>query len=977
MIIQSKGFFRFLPMRFKKLLPSKMSTFTAHLLHSNSVMTSPLHMDDSGENIVVKGARVNNLKNLDVVIPRNRFVVVTGLSGSGKTSLAYDTIYAEGQRRYVESLSAYARQFLGRIHKPEVDFVRGIPPAIAINQQVNSRNPRSTVGTSTEIYDHLKLLFARIGVTYSPVSGQPVKKHSVTDVVDAFTQLPPDTPVVILYPLLRPKDNRFLAYLEILAQQGISRCEVNGVMFRVEELLSTKHLFSAGDEVWIALDRVRVSDSVDVLARVADSVQTAFNEGGGSCFLRVYRSDATEVLVFSSRFEADGILFEEPNVHMFAFNNPYGACPKCQGYGKVVGIDENLVVPDRSRSIFDDAVVCWRGESMSRFKQELIHASSKLGFPIHRPYEDLSDEHRNLLWNGDSAFTGIYPFFEMLESQKYKIQYRVMIARYSGKTLCPECKGGRLKKEASYVKINGMSISELVQMPVARLMEWFSAWTPEPAQIEVASRLLLEIKNRLTYLVDVGLGYLTLNRLSSTLSGGESQRINLSTSLASNLAGSLYVLDEPSIGLHSRDTERLIGVLKHLRSLGNTVLVVEHDEEIMRAADQIIDIGPLAGRLGGELVFQGTVAQMEDASRSLTADYLTGRRTMEAPRTRRSWRNYIEIRGARENNLKNLTVRFPLNVLCVVSGVSGSGKSTLVKSLLYPALQRYYLAPSERAEAGLPISGDLDALEGVECVDQNPIGRSTRSNPVTYSKAYDEIRKLFAEQPHALKTGLKPTHFSFNMEGGRCEECLGEGVIKVEMQFMADVLLTCEACGGMKFKEEILEVKYRDSSIYDVLEMTVEDAILFFSARKGALEKKIVERLKPLEEVGLGYVKLGQSSSSLSGGESQRVKLASFLGKEKGGSPTLFIFDEPTTGLHFHDIQTLLKAFHALIAKGHSVIVIEHHPDVIRSADWVIDLGPEGGEEGGSLVFEGTPDALLLAEKSYTAEALRRMRPVT
>ncbi|MGE4568044.1 MAG: excinuclease ABC subunit UvrA [Bacteroidales bacterium] len=934
-------------------------------------------MDHSGENIVVKGARVNNLQNLDVVIPRNRFVVITGLSGSGKSSLAYDTIYAEGQRRYVESLSAYARQFLGRIHKPEVDFVRGIPPAIAIEQQVNSRNPRSTVGTSTEIYDHLKLLFARAGITYSPVSGLPVKKHSVTDVVNAFMELPPDTQVMILYPLQHRQDGRLPAWLQLLATQGITRCEVNGELFRVEDLLSENRQFTPRDEISVILDRLRVSTSQDVLERVADSAQTAFNEGGGSCILRVFRPEATQLLTFSSRFEADGIQFEEPNVHMFAFNNPYGACPKCQGYGRVVGIDENLVVPDPTRSVFDDAIVCWRGESMSRFKQELIHASSSLGFPIHRAYQSLTEEQRELLWNGNSAFTGIYPFFEMLESQKYKIQYRVMIARYSGKTLCPECKGGRLKREASYVKVQGMTLPEMVRMPVSRLLEWFNAWRPEEPTQEVASRVLLEIRNRLTYLVDVGLGYLTLNRLSSSLSGGESQRINLSTSLASNLTGSLYVLDEPSIGLHSRDTERLIGVLKHLCSLGNTVLVVEHDEEIMRAAHQIIDIGPLAGRLGGELVFQGTVSEMEGATRSLTADYLTGRRSVELPKVRRPWRNFIAYRGARENNLKNLTVQFPLNLLCVVTGVSGSGKSTLVKGLLYPALQRYYSGPTERGEAGLPLEGDLDSLEGVECVDQNPIGRSSRSNPVTYSKAYDEIRKLFAEQPHAVKSGFKPTHFSFNIEGGRCEECQGEGVIKVEMQFMADVLLTCEACGGKKFKEEILEVKYRDCSIFDVLEMTVDEAIQFFSARKGTLEKKIVERLKPLEEVGLGYVKLGQSSSSLSGGESQRVKLASFLGKEKSGSPTLFIFDEPTTGLHFHDIQTLLKAFHALIAKGHSVLVIEHHPDVIRSADWVIDLGPEGGEEGGSLLFTGTPDDLLLSENSYTAAALRRMRPVT
>ena len=957
-----------------------MVIFAACIFNLHNKMADKAEKADPGRNIIVKGARVNNLKNIDVVIPRNQWIVVTGLSGSGKTSLAYDTIYAEGQRRYVESLSAYARQFLGRMNKPEVDYVKGIPPAIAIEQQVNTKNPRSTVGTSTEIYDHLKLLFARIGVTYSPVSGQRVKKHTVTDVVNAFSALPPDTPVIIMYPLLRDKNDRFKEYLTILSGQGVTRLEVNGEMLRMEDVLLQDYNFKNKDDVCIITDRVRVSSDPETLSRVADSVQSAFNEGNGNCYLRCIKqeleiSDDKNLMMFSSRFEADGVLFEEPNEHIFSFNNPYGACPKCQGYGKVIGIDENLVVPDKSRSIYDDAIVCWRGDTMSQFKKEVISSASKTGIPIHRAYEDLSEEHRDMLWNGTTFFTGIYNFFEMLESQRYKIQYRVIIARYSGKTVCPECKGTRLKKTAGYVRINGKSLLDLVDMPVSALKGWFGSWEPEGSENKVASRLLLEIRNRLSFLVEVGLGYLTLNRLSSSLSGGESQRINLSTSLASNLVGSLYVLDEPSIGLHSRDTARLIEVLRQLCNLGNTVLVVEHDEEIMRAADQIIDIGPLAGRLGGELVFQGNVSQLKSSVNSLTADYLTGKLAIDSPDRYRTWTNHIDVKNARENNLKNITVRFPLNVLCVVSGVSGSGKSTLVKSVLYPALLRYLQGSQDRAGLENTLGGDISSIRAVEFVDQNPIGRSSRSNPVTYSKAYDEIRKLYSEQSQSARYNFKPSHFSFNVEGGRCEECQGEGFIKVGMQFMADVLLTCETCGGMKFKEEVLEITYRGKNIYDVLEMTVEEAIVFFSERKGTTEKKIIERLLPLKNVGLGYVKLGQSSSSLSGGESQRVKLASFLGKEKSSNPTLFIFDEPTTGLHFHDIHVLLGAFRSLIENGHSIIVIEHHPDVIRSADWVIDLGPEGGEEGGQIMFEGTPSELLNNENSYTAAALNRMRP--
>ncbi len=926
---------------------------------------------EQANSIIVKGARVNNLKNIDVSIPRNQFIVITGLSGSGKSSLAYDTIYAEGQRRYVESLSSYARQFLGRIHKPEVDFIHGIPPAIAIEQKVNTRNPRSTVGTSTEIYDYLKLLFARIGITISPISGEIVKKDTVTDVVNYLLSLPVDTSALILYPFSEHQKNNFATYREILIAQGNTRIEINGEITRLEEV-PAKTKFKDTDRVNLVVDRIRVAHDDESSARYADSVQIAFNESDGRCIIRVI-GDKLSLKEFSNRFERDGILFDEPNEHMFSFNSPYGACPKCEGYGKVIGIDEDLVVPNKSLSIYQDAVACWRGESMSAWKDKLIYMADRIGFPIHKPYSELPEKQLDILWHGTRSFGGIDGFFKFLDENKYKIQYRVMTARYSGKTTCPECRGGRLRKEASYVKVNGRTIGELVLLPIDELHHWFKTMRLNEYEQKVAQRILLEIINRLEYLNQVGLSYLTLNRLSSTLSGGEAQRINLATSLGSSLVGSLYILDEPSIGLHPRDTTQLIDVLKKLQALGNTVMVVEHDEEVMHAADRIIDIGPLAGRLGGEIVFEGSCDELVHSNKSLTADYLTGREKIALPDNRRRWNNYIEVTGARANNLKNITVRFPLNTLCVVTGVSGSGKSTLVRDILYAALGRSINGISEeRAGAFDGLSGDINRLKSVEFVDQNPIGRSSRSNPVTYSKAYDEVRKLFSEQPQAKYNDLKPAHFSFNVEGGRCEECQGEGEITVEMQFMADVKLECETCHGKKFKEEVLEVTYDGKNIYDVLELTVDEAIDFFGQhKKSSLEKKIVEKLKPLSDVGLGYVKLGQASSTLSGGESQRIKLASFISRENSDQPTLFIFDEPTTGLHFHDIRKLLDAFNMLIENGHSVLVIEHNPDVIKCADWIIDLGPEGGKGGGTVVCEGTPEKIVTCAASYTGQYLK------
>ncbi len=930
--------------------------------------------------IVIKSARVHNLKNISLRIPRDKFIVITGLSGSGKSSLAFDTLYAEGQRRYVESLSSYARQFLGRIHKPEVDYIKGIPPAIAIEQKVNTRNPRSTVGTSTEIYDYLKLLFARIGVTYSPISGKLVKRHTVTDVVDYLLTFPDATRAIIIATPKIPRNRKLEQHLETLVQQGYSRVEIitktkdkkNEAIIKVKDLLNDKKLLKKVKTINIVIDRITVRNDEDTQSRIADSVQTAFYEGHGECMVKVFENEKTDKTTFSSKFEADGIVFEEPTVHTFSFNNPVGACPRCEGFGKIMGIDENLVVPDQSLSVYEDAIAAWRGEKMKWWKIRFIQQADTTGFPIHRPYNELSDEHKAMLWEGTKQAKGLNSFFTMLEKDSYKIQYRVMLSRYRGKTICPDCKGTRLKKEAGYVKVGGKSIHELVLMPVSRLTEFFNNLELDEQKEKIARRLLIEIRNRLKFLCNVGLGYLTLNRLSSTLSGGESQRINLATSLGSSLVGSLYILDEPSIGLHPRDNHLLIGVLKDLQKLGNTVIVVEHDEEIIRAADQIIDIGPFAGRLGGEIVFQGTINELKKNPKSLTNQYLIGKKKIDKPQIRRNWNHSIDIFKAQENNLKSIDVKFPLNVFTVITGVSGSGKSTLVRNILYAELQKRLNGYSEYVGKFKKITGDIKRVQNIEFVDQNPIGRSSRSNPVTYIKAYDEIRKLFSLQQAAKINGFKPSHFSFNIDGGRCEECQGEGTIQVEMQFMADVHLVCESCNGKRFKDEILEVKYKEKNIYDVLEMTIEEAVEFFGAQNNKINRKIVDKLRLLTDVGLGYVKLGQSSSTLSGGESQRIKLASFLGSEKPGKHNLFIFDEPTTGLHFHDIKKLLNAFNALLDKGHSIVVIEHNLEIIKSADWIIDLGPEGGENGGEVIFEGTPEDLVNCTKSYTAKFLQK-----
>ncbi|WP_302546473.1 excinuclease ABC subunit UvrA [Coprobacter fastidiosus] len=918
--------------------------------------------------IFIKGARVNNLKNIDIEIPRDKLIVITGLSGSGKSSLAFDTLYAEGQRRYVESLSAYARQFLGRMSKPECDFIKGIPPAIAIEQKVNTRNPRSTVGTSTEIYDYLRLLYARIGKTISPISGKEVKKHQTEDIIRCVSNYPEGTRFSVLTTLHIPEGRTLETQLEILLKEGYNRVEYKGKTIRIEEIEHTSNIDTSS--LFLIIDRMTVSSEKNTISRLADSAETAFFEGGGECILKFYTEKGIEEHTFSKRFEADGITFEEPNDLMFSFNSPVGACPTCEGFGKVIGIDENLVIPNKALSVFDDAVMCWKGEKMSEWKKNLIRVAEASHFPIHRPYYQLTEREKELLWNGNHLFGGIHDFFKMLEENQYKIQYRVMLARYRGKTVCPDCKGGRLKPQAQYVKIGGKSISELVALPITDLKAFFDTLSLDEHDSVVAKRLLTEIKNRIGFLVNVGLGYLTLNRLSSTLSGGESQRINLATSLGSSLVGSLYILDEPSIGLHSRDTTLLIKVLRELQALGNTVIVVEHDEEIIRAADYIIDIGPKAGRLGGEVVYQGDLSKLEKATKSYTVRYLTGEEKIETPAHRRKWNNYIKVEGAAHNNLKGIDVIFPLHIMTVVTGVSGSGKSSLVRDVFFKSLSRFYEEDGEQPGIFNRLSGDMHLVKHIEFVDQNPIGKSSRSNPATYLKAFDEIRKLYAEQQAAKQMGFTPAYFSFNVEGGRCEECKGDGTITVEMQFMADITLTCESCHGKRFKQDILEIEYRGKNINDVLEMTINQAIEFFSEQQGSTEKKIIKRLKPLQDVGLGYIKLGQASSTLSGGENQRVKLAYFLSNEKQ-EPTIFVFDEPTTGLHFHDIKTLLKAFDSLIEKGHTVVIIEHNMDVIKCADYVIDMGPEGGDKGGFLVCAGTPEEIASCEKSYTGKYLK------
>jgi excinuclease ABC subunit A len=971
---------------------------------------------DPQQNIIIKGARVHNLKNMDVAIPKNKLVVITGMSGSGKSSLAFDTLYAEGQRRYVESLSSYARQFLGRMNKPDVDYIKGIAPAIAIEQKVITSNPRSTVGTSTEIYDYLKLLFSRIGKTLSPVSGKLVKKDTVTDVVNFIESQPDETQVTILCPL-HPHNNRSLKEeLAVLLQKGFIRVEYNGTLARIENILEDESIANVlmGDDaaesekpkakskktagaeppaaptIRIVIDRIVKNGEEETLSRAADSAQTAFFEGKGDCYVRYERPGASpqpspeerepkkgsEALSFGEdlgeaffcdRFELDGIRFEEPSANFFSFNNPYGACKRCEGYGKVIGIDEDLVIPDKSKSVYDGAIAPWRGEKMREWNDRLVKSALKFDFPIHRQYNQLTDEQQRLLWKGNQYFTGLDAFFKELEEQTYKIQYRVMLSRYRGKTTCPECKGSRLRQDASYVKISGKSITDIVLMPLDKGLEFFQNVELSKHDEKIGKRLLTEINNRLIFLNDVGLSYLTLNRLSNTLSGGESQRINLATSLGSSLVGSIYVLDEPSIGLHPRDTQRLITVLKSLRDVGNTVLVVEHEEEIMEAADYLIDIGPAAGTHGGELCFAGTYKEILNDDKSLTGRYLSGKEQIDIPTQRRKWNDYIEIKGGRENNLKHVDVKFPLQAFTVVTGVSGSGKTSLVKRILAPALQKTLgNYTGEQTGSYDSIEGDYNKIEQVEMVDQNPIGRSSRSNPVTYVKAWDEIRNLFAAQPAAKAAGLKPSAFSFNVEGGRCDVCQGEGEVKIEMQFMADIFLPCESCNGKRFKQHVLDVQYNEKNVSEVLGMTIDEALEFF--RK---EPKILNKIKPLVDVGLGYVQLGQSSNTLSGGEAQRIKLASFLVKGNNTHKTLFIFDEPTTGLHFADIKKLLKSFDALLDNGNTIIVIEHNMDVIKNADWVIDIGPEGGDKGGTVVFEGLPEDMIKLKDSYTGKFLK------
>ncbi|WP_281226285.1 excinuclease ABC subunit UvrA [Flavobacterium aquiphilum] len=920
---------------------------------------------DPKKNIIIKGAQVHNLKNVDVAIPRNKLVVITGLSGSGKSSLAFDTLYAEGQRRYVESLSSYARQFLGRLDKPKVEYIKGIAPAIAIEQKVNTTNARSTVGTSTEIYDYIKLLYARIGRTYSPVSGWEVKKNTVTDVVNEVKKFEPNSKWLLLAPIHLEEGRQLEEKLKVLLQQGFARILANNEMVRLDDFSPDEQHTLDHKDILLIIDRIVVKDEEEFYNRLSDAVQTAFFEGKGICFLQELNSD--KKLSFSNNFELDGLTFLEPNVHLFSFNNPYGACPVCEGYGNIIGIDAELVVPNTSLSVFENAIFPWRGESMSWFRDELVNHAYKFDFPIHKPYFQLTDEQKELIWTGNKYFQGLNDFFKELEEKNYKIQNRVMLSRYRGKTKCNTCKGKRLRVEASYVKINGKTVSDLVDLPIKHLVEFFKNIDLNEYEKQIAKRLLTEINNRLSFLTEVGLNYLTLNRNSSTLSGGESQRINLATSLGSSLVGSMYILDEPSIGLHPKDTERLINVLLSLRDLGNTVIVVEHDEDIMKASDMIIDIGPEAGTLGGNLVAQGTYDEILKSS-SLTAKYLNGDLEITVPKKRRNFKNFIEIKGARENNLQNIDVTFPLDVLTVITGVSGSGKSTLVKKILFPAMQKKLDNAGEKAGQFSELSGSFSQIKHIEYVDQNPIGRSSRSNPVTYIKAYDDIRDLYAKEKLSKVRGYQAKHFSFNVDGGRCETCKGEGTINVEMVFMADVQLPCETCNGKRFKKEVLEVAFDGKNINDILTMTIDDSILFFEKNK---QTKIIQKLQPLQDVGLGYVQLGQSSSTLSGGEAQRIKLASFLVKGTIKEKALFVFDEPTTGLHFHDIKKLMASFDALIEKGHSILVIEHNLDLIKCADWVIDLGPEGGENGGLLLATGTPEEIVKNKKSITAKYLK------
>jgi len=917
---------------------------------------------DPKKNILIKGAKLHNLKNIDVAIPRNKFVVITGLSGSGKSSLAFDTLYAEGQRRYVESLSSYARQFLGRLNKPKVDYIKGIAPAIAIEQKVNSTNPRSTVGTTTEIYDYLKLLYARIGKTYSPVSGKEVKKHQVSDVINFVKQFEEGSKLLLLSPVHIPEERSVLQTLKILSQQGYARIKYKDEVLRIDEIdKEIEHDFL------LVIDRIIVKHEEDFFNRLADAADTAYFEGKGKIIIEDLSTK--NLTHFSNKFELDGIQFPEVNTHLFSFNNPYGACPKCEGYGDVIGIDENLVVPNSGLSVYDNAIFAWRGESMSWYRDQLVNNAYKFNFPIHKPWFELTNEQKQLVWDGNQHFTGLNTFFSELEEKSYKIQNRVMLSRYRGKTKCPVCNGKRLRPEANYVKVSDKTITDLVELPLNKLATFFKSLKLNENDLKIASRLLKEINSRLEFLSNVGLEYLTLNRKSNSLSGGESQRINLATSLGSSLVGSMYILDEPSIGLHPKDTEKLIEVLKSLRDLGNTVIVVEHDEDIMKAADEIIDIGPEAGTYGGDVVAYGNFNDIMKSD-SLTSKYLNGSLKIEVPKKRRTSKNFIRIIGARENNLSNIDVQFPLNMLTVITGVSGSGKSTLVKKILYPAMLKEVGGYGEKVGQFTKIEGNYSSISGVEFVDQNPIGRSSRSNPVTYIKAYDDIRALFSSQKLSKLRGYQPKHFSFNVDGGRCETCKGEGEVTIEMQFMADVHLLCETCDGKRFKKEILEVKFEEKSIDDLLNMTIDDAVEFF---KNHGQSKITSKLQPLRDVGLGYVTLGQSSSTLSGGEAQRIKLASFLVKGNSNTSTgktLFIFDEPTTGLHFHDIQKLLKSFNELINKGHSIVVIEHNLDLIKCADYLIDLGPEGGENGGRLVVQGTPEDIITSKKSYTAKYL-------